>query len=56
MGGRGAGGHAFAKCVAKWGCAGSGGSSLVMNERGVAKRLDFNELDVPEWAELVLNT
>jgi hypothetical protein len=22
------------------------------NERGVAKRPDLNELDVPEWAEL----
>ena len=25
------------------------------DERGVAKRPDFNELDVPEWTELALN-
>jgi hypothetical protein len=25
------------------------------NERGVAKRPDLNELDVPEWAELALD-
>jgi hypothetical protein len=26
------------------------------DERGVAKRPDLNELDVPEWAELALDT
>jgi hypothetical protein len=26
------------------------------DERGVAKWLDLNELDVPEWAELALDT
>ena len=25
------------------------------DERGVAKRPDLNELDVPEWAELTLD-
>jgi hypothetical protein len=25
------------------------------DERGTAKRLDFNELDVPEWVELALH-
>jgi hypothetical protein len=25
------------------------------DERGVAKRPDLNELDVPEWAELALD-
>jgi hypothetical protein len=26
------------------------------DERGVAKRPDLNKLDVPEWAELALDT
>jgi hypothetical protein len=47
---RGPEGHLFPRAVVE-----EGEEMERVDERGVTKRLDLNELDVPDWAELALD-